>query len=127
MLRLPRLRAYVLCLGGGLLGVAVAALLELLWTPPNAVWALAWLGMVPLLAGRARRPALATLSVMVVTLGLMVAPAGQHASTSAGFSRLCLLGSGVYLLALICTERARRAEQAALQTVANSHRVNRAA
>lgn len=127
MLRLPRRRAYALCLWGGLVGVVASAVLSLLWTPPNAVWALAWLGMVPLLTGRARWPALAAASVVLVMLGLMVTLTGQQTSAGSGFSRLSLLGLGLYLLALVCTERARRAEQAALKSATNPERANRAA
>ena len=118
-LRLPHRRAYPLCLVGALLGVAVSALLALLWTPPNAVWALAWLGAVPLLTGTARRPALATVSVLAVTVGLMAAPVGQDNSADSVFISLGLLSLGLYSLALLGARRARQADRSAPETVAN--------
>jgi hypothetical protein len=127
ILRLPRRRAYGLCLLGGLLGVAGSALLSLLWTPPNAVWALAWLGTVPLLTGRGRRPALAAVSVLLVALGLMVPPGGQGQSPDSGFLGLGPLSLGLYALALSCTERARRAEQTGQRSAAGLDQANRAA
>lgn len=111
MLRLPFLRASVLCVLGGLLGVAVSALLSLLWTPPNAVWALAWLGAVPLLSGSACRPALATVSVLTVTVGLMAPPAGQGDSGGSIFIGLAPPSLGLCALAVVSARKARRAER----------------
>jgi hypothetical protein len=119
MLRLPRRKAYALCLLGGLLGVAVSALLSLLWTPPNAVWALAWLGTVPLLTGRARRPALAALALVLVALALMLPPGDPDNSAGLGGIGLGALSLGLYALVLLCTWRARPADQTTPQPAAN--------
>ncbi len=111
MLRLPHRRASVLCVLGGLLGVAVSPLLSLLWTPPNAVWALAWLSAGPLVTGPARRPALAAASLLSVTVGLMAPPAGQGESGGCAHIGLSPLTLGLCALAVVSTRRARRAER----------------